>query len=53
MENEQKLLISCGIEEFKVLSCSGSSDIGYIANQEARMLSRNNVLKMNCLTIHR
>ena len=32
-------------------ACSGSSDVGYIADQVARMLSENKVRKMNCLTV--
>ncbi len=51
MENQQKPTCGCGVEEYMVLSCSGSSDVGYISDQVARMLSKNKVRKMNCLTV--
>jgi len=41
----------CGNGEYMVLACSGSSDLGYIADQVARKLSSNKVRKMNCLTV--
>lgn len=50
MANEKKNCL-CGAGEYIVLSCSGASDLGYIADQVARKLSRNNVRKMNCLTV--
>ena len=51
MENSQKLTCACGVDEYMVLSCSGSSDLGYIADQVARKLSENKGRKMNCLTV--
>jgi uncharacterized metal-binding protein len=51
MENIQKPSCGCGVNEYMVLCCSGSSDVGYIADQVARMLSKNKVRKMNCLTV--
>jgi uncharacterized metal-binding protein len=51
MKNNQKPTCGCGVDEYMVLSCSGSSDVGYIADQVARMLSKNKVRKMNCLTV--
>lgn len=51
METNQKPICGCGVDEYMVLCCSGSSDVGYIADQVARMLSKNKVRKMNCLTV--
>lgn len=51
MENVSKPSCGCGVDEYMVLCCSGSSDVGYIADQVARRLSRNKVRKMNCLTV--
>jgi len=51
MDKQQKPICGCGVREYMVLSCSGSSDVGYIADQVARMLSKNKVRKMNCLTV--
>jgi len=51
MENNEKPTCGCGVDEYMVLSCSGASDLGYIADQVARKLHRNKVRKMNCLTV--
>jgi len=51
METNQKPICGCGVDEYMVLACSGSSDVGYIADQVARMLSKKKVRKMNCLTV--
>jgi uncharacterized metal-binding protein len=51
METKQKPTCGCGVDEFMVLCCSGSSDVGYIADRVARKLSKNKVRKMNCLTV--
>ena len=51
MENDKKPICGCGTDEYMVLACSGSSDVGYIADQVARKLAENKVRKMNCLTV--
>lgn len=51
MAENQKPTCGCGVDEYIVLSCSGASDLGYIADQTARKLHRNKVRKMNCLTV--
>jgi len=40
---------SCGGGETLVLSCSGASDVGEIADRAARMLRNDGVGKMSCL----
>ncbi|MBN1598453.1 MAG: putative zinc-binding protein [Bacteroidales bacterium] len=39
------------MNQYIILACSGASDLGYISDQVARKQSRNNVRKMNCLTL--
>jgi len=34
-----------------IISCSGASDVGYISDQVARKISRNNHRKMSCLAL--
>ena len=34
-----------------VITCSGASDVGYISDQVARKISRNNCRKMSCLAL--
>ncbi|MBA7523853.1 hypothetical protein ES705_15987 [subsurface metagenome] len=51
MENNNKPTCGCNTNQSIVLACSGASDLGYISDQVARKLSRNNVRKMNCLTV--
>lgn len=51
MEKDKKSTCGCNINQYIVLACSGASDLGYISDQVARKLSRNNVRKMNCLTV--
>lgn len=51
MEKNKKLTCGCNANQYIVLACSGASDLGYISDQVAHKLSRNNVHLMNCLTI--
>jgi uncharacterized metal-binding protein len=51
MEKSKKPTCECNANQYMVLACSGASDLGYITDQVARKLSRNNVRKMNCLTV--
>lgn len=41
----------CGSGEYIVLSCSGASDVGKIADLVSRKLSAEKVRKMNCLAV--
>ena len=51
MTENQKPTCGYGADEYIILSCSGASDLGYIADQNARKLQRNKVRRMNCLTV--
>ena len=51
MTEHQRPTCGCGDTAYIVLSCSGASDLGYIADQTARKLHRNEIRKMNCLTV--
>ncbi len=48
---ENRTSCACGEGEYIVLTCSGSSDVGYISDQVARKLSRHKVRKMSCLAL--
>ena len=50
MENKEKGC-TCTSTGKLVLACSGAADLGYISDQVARMLSRHNIRKMNCLAV--
>ena len=41
----------CGTAGYIVLSCSGASDVGEIADQVARKLSTQSIRKMSCLAV--
>ena len=48
MENKS---CNCGSDNKIVLTCSGAADVGYVSDQVARKLSRNNHRKMSCLAL--
>ena len=50
MENKEKPC-SCYSGDNLVIACSGAADVGYLSDQVARRLSRNKVMKMNCLAL--
>lgn len=50
MESKEKQCL-CGEGEYIVLTCSGASDVGEVADLVARKLSREKIRKMNCLAV--
>ncbi len=48
MENSS---CNCGADNKIVIACSGAADVGYVSDQVARKLSRNNHRKMSCLAL--
>lgn len=48
MENKS---CNCGNDNKIVITCSGAADVGYVSDQVARKLSRNNHRKMSCLAL--
>lgn len=48
MKNEEEAC-GCNVGNRSVMSCSGASDVGLIADRVARALQIGNIRKMNCL----
>ncbi len=47
----EKKTCNCSVDDKLVITCSGAADVGYISDQVARKLSRNNERKMSCLAL--
>jgi len=48
MENKT---CNCSADGKLVITCSGAADVGYVADQVARKISRNKVRNMSCLAL--
>lgn len=51
MENKSQCSCSSELDGFIVFACSGASDVGHLTDLVARKLSKENIRKMNCLSV--